>query len=159
MPFDISDINLDDLITDEEWVNALARILDEGVNATPSERGQLITFLTRFVQKTPLRLLPLNDIALRLQANLTLANLTQRLNELAARNQEIIILATQLGVQIEAANRDAGRLIRITGEINKATASINTIKDLVNQLNNPDANTSARIQAVATALERLNEVF
>lgn len=159
MAFNISDINLDNLITDDEWVNALVRILDESINATSSERTQLITLLTRFVQKSPLRLAPLDTIAVRLQANLTLTIMTQRLDELAARNDEIIALAAQLGVQVAAANRDANRLIRITGEINKITAGINTIKTLVSQLDNPTANASAKIQAVITALEALDGIF
>jgi hypothetical protein len=156
---DISDINLDNLITDDEWVNALARILDESMNASPSERSQIITFLTRFVQKSPLRLSPLDDIAVRLQANLTLANLTQRLNELSSRNQELVNLADSLGVQVIAANQDAGKLTRITGEIKKVTASITTIKDLVSQLNSTDATKVSRIEAVITALENLNQIL
>jgi hypothetical protein len=158
MSFDIiSNINLNlDPDDADGWVNVLAKILDESVNANSSERSQLITLITKVVKATGISLRPLDEIALRLQANLALANLTQRLNELDSRNQELLDLASQLNVQVATANRDAGRFTRITDEIKKVTASITTIKDLVGQLSNPDATTVARIEAVITALERLN---
>lgn len=160
MPFDISNINLNlDPDDADGWVNVLARILDESVNANSSERSQLITLITKVVKGTGVSLKPLDEIALKLQANLALANLAQRLNELDLRNKELLNLAQQLGVQVVAANRDSGRLIHITNEINKVTATVNTIKDLVSQLNSPNANTVTKIEAVITALEKLTETL
>lgn len=152
--------NIDEEISpDRVFINVFAVILDASRNS--NENAALQDIIGDFLTKLPNRatLNRLRNTADQLETDVMIAEVGARTAAINARNQELIQLAKALGIQIEAANTDAEKLTKITGEINKATQAVNTIKTLVSQLNSSDAGTSARIQAVITALEELDEIF
>lgn len=153
------EIDFTQVNTDEQWVNALASIIDAALNAnTSQERSSLILLLGRFVQKSPTRLSALDDIAMGLQTDLALTNIQQRIARIEMRNQALKQRAQALGVQIQFATNDAGRLTRIKTEIDKATATVTAIKQLAEGLNS-SASTNARFQAVFDSLDKLAQAL
>jgi hypothetical protein len=152
-------IDFNQVNTDEEWVNALASIIDAGISAnTLQQRSDLILLLGRFVQRSPTRLSALDDIAMALQTDLALTNTAARISRIEGRNNRLRQLAGQLGVEVLIANSDAGRLTRIKAEIDKATATVTAIKQLADGLNS-SGSTSARFQAVFDSLDKLAQAL
>lgn len=152
--------NIDtDISPDRVFINAFAIVLEASRNS--NENAELQDIVGDFLRKLPNRvtLNKLRNTADQLETDVMITVAATRTAAINARNLELTQLAKALGIQIEAANTDAEKLTKITGEINKASQSVNTIKTLVSQLNNSDANATARIQAVVTALEKLDEIF
>ena len=154
--------NIDQEISpDRVFINTFAVILAASRSASSTQNSTLQDIIGDFLTKLPNRatLSRLRTTANQLETDVMIAEVEARRRAIDARNQELTQLARALGIQIEAANTDAEKLTKITGEINKATQAVNTIKTLVSQLNNSNANANARIQAVITALEKLDEIF
>lgn len=154
--------NIDEEISpDRVFINVFTVIIDASRNAKSNENPALQDIIGDFLTKLPNRatMNRLKNIADQLETDVMIAIVGARIAAINARNQELTQLAKALGIQIEAANTDAEKLTKITGEINKATQAVNTIKTLVTQLNSADATANAKIQAVITALEKLDEIF
>jgi len=154
--------NIDSEISpDRVFVNAFAVILEASKSAKPAENSTLQDIIGDFLTKLPNRmtLSRLRNTADQLETDVMIVIGSERTAAIKARNQELTQLAKALGIQIEGANTDAERLTKITGEINKATQAVNTLKTLVSQLDNTDANVDAKIRAIITALDELDEIF
>ena len=154
--------NIDaEISPDRVFISVFAVIIDASRNANSNENSTLQDIIGDFLIKLPNRatMNRLRNTANQLETDVMIAVVEARIAAINARNQELTQLAKALGIQIEAANTDAEKLTKITGEINKATQSVNTIKTLVSQLNSSDANANAKIQAVIAALEKLDEIF
>ena len=146
----------------ETFVAAYARIVDAGTTLVEADRNALLTVVSNFVDnKIPtndINFQPLEDSARLFQQNLAAQIIGMGMANIAERNVELQSLIAQFGVQIAATN-DGPKLQQITAQITKATAAVNEIRDLVTQLSTPNASASARIQAVLTALQTLEQTF
>lgn len=147
--------------SDKSFCSAFAVILAASQNAQPSQNPTLQDIIGDFVDKIPGRatLDRLVDIAGNLQTDVMIEIVSDRNNAIASRNQELQNLVNLLGIQIEAANKDANKLQSITAEINKATAAVKAAKTLVSNLADADASKTAKVQAVINALEELSGIF
>jgi len=158
----ITPIKWDLVRTDPQWVSALATILgdiEDSAQADSSERQQLQSQLQTFVQRSPERVSALDKIAVQASVDIMIVDLTRRVAEIKARNAQLEVAALALGVEVDAANRDAGRLVRITAEINKAKDAITTVKDMVARLGDDNADAIDTIRAILDGFSRLNEIY
>lgn len=151
----------EEISPDRVFINVFAIVLAASKNNNPDQNADLQEIIGDFLARLPNRatLNKLRATADQLQTDVMIEEIGERTARISARNQELTQLAKALGIQIEGANTDAERLTKITGEINKATQAVNTIRGLVSQLNSPDANAEAKIKAVLEALAELDEIF
>jgi hypothetical protein len=150
------------LITNADWIGALATILDDVEDSDQSdsnERAKLQDQLQTFVEKSPSRLSALDDIAARVSVDVMITDVARRIGEIRARNAELSALATALGEQVEAANRDAGRILRITAEINKAKDAILAVKNMASRLSEDKPDAVDAIRAVLDGLSSLDSIY
>ena len=158
----ITPIKWNDLITDAEWIGALATILDDiedGAQSDSNERAMLQEQLQTFVEKSPARLSALDEIAERVSVNVMVTDVARRIGEINARNVELSGAAAALGEQVEAANRDAGRILRITAEINKARDAILAVKVMAARLSADKPDAVDAIRAVLDGLSSLDSIY
>jgi hypothetical protein len=158
----ITPIKWDDLTTDADWIGALAIILDDiedGPQSDSNERAMLQGQLQTFVEKSPARLSALNEIATQVSVNIMITDVARRIDEIKARNAELSVAAAALGEQVEAANRDAGRIPRITAEINKARDAILAVKDMAARLSADKPDAVDAIRAVLDGLSSLDSIY
>ncbi len=87
-----------------------------------------------------------------LGVTLMLVTLAQRIARIRARNQALVDLTAGLQTQIAKGNSDANLLTQIKDGIDKATATVNTAKTLIDQLTATDASTKDRLKALIDAL-------
>ncbi|HEY7179866.1 MAG TPA: hypothetical protein VIC84_00540 [Blastocatellia bacterium] len=158
----ITPIKWNEVRTNSQWIETLATILgdcEDGGRTDPSERLELQTQLRTFVERSPSRVSALDEIALQASTDIMLAEVTERIAEIGRRNADLTAAAGDLGVQIEAANRDAGRVLRITAQLNKAIEAIAAVRDMVARLESDNANADEAIQAVLDGLGTLAGIF
>jgi uncharacterized phage infection (PIP) family protein YhgE len=79
-------------------------------------------------------------------------SLAVRIARIAARNQALEDLTSGLETQISKANKDANLLTQIKDGIDKATATVNQAKTLIDQLTDTDASTKDKLKALIDAL-------
>ena len=145
----------------EEFVAAYARIVDAGETLKESERDDLQDVVGNLRNKIPLGIdfQALRDSARRFDEDLTAVIIGTGMANIAARNAELLQMQAALGQHNAAALADANKLQQITENINKATNAVKTARNLFSQLNSADASKMAKIQAIITALEDLDEIF
>lgn len=150
-----------DLDSPRRFTLAYAKIVEAGKTVKEVERIPLQNITINLIGKMRVGASfdKLRESASGFVDDLTVAIVGTGMANIAARNQELSEMLAVFGEHIEAANADANRLQQITANINKATEAIKTVKTLVSQLSSADANANAKIQAVITALEDLDEIF
>ena len=68
-------------------------------------------------------------------------------------------LTTELNVQIAKGNADANRLSNIKKIVDKATETVNVVKNLIDQLTVTDATIKSNLKALIDALDGLSRIF
>jgi len=94
-----------------------------------------------------------------LSDTLMLSTLTQRIARINARNSALSDLTARLQTEISKANNDANLLQRIKDGIDKATATVNQAKSLVDQLTATDATTKSKLKALIDALAGVSSIL
>lgn len=94
-----------------------------------------------------------------LSDTLMLSTLAQRIAKINARNQALANLTAGLQTEISKANNDASLLQRIKDGIDKATATVNQAKSLIDQLTATDASTKSRLKALVDALAGASSIL
>jgi hypothetical protein len=159
-------IKFDELITIDEWSNALRKILDASVEATENkdstERRDLQDLLLTFIKKSPAKVELLDVIAREAIEDLALAEISVSLERISARTAE---LNRAVGL-IEAVTADAGKDVRklqmksALDALAKAKVAIDTLNKFEKALANPDLSLLQKLkasgEAIATASKAIN---
>lgn len=158
-------VKWDELLTIQDWSTALGTILDEARVAieqnNSNKRLELQDLLVEYVKKSPVKCNALDDIASKAVHDLFLSQIEASLQAIASRNAELK-KATDLIVGVtEQVKKDRKAIMfeNTLESLNKVSSSINTIKALEKQLENPDQNLLNKIIAVDDAIKELEGVL
>lgn len=139
--------------------DAFAKI--ETASQTETDIARLRNILILFRDKIP-DLVAFNRLradAKDLAEILMLNSLENRLSRIKARNDLLSELTDELQTEIDKANDDASLLSRIKQAVQKATSTVNEVKDLINQLTATDASTRDRITALLESLGNISSIL
>ncbi len=156
---------VNNLIEDEslssEFRDAFKDIEEAGKITTNTEIARLRNILSNFRGKLPNKVVlkPTRAKAKDLADELMLNTLKQRLDRIEARNEALTNLTDELNVQIAKGNSDANRLKEIKSFVDKATETVNVVKNLIDQLTATDATIKSNLKALIDALDGLSRIF
>jgi len=161
----IPKIAFDNLISIDEWSDALRRILDAAKAAAGQEdsqdRQKLQDLLLTFVKKSPAKVELLDVIARGAIEDLAVAEITARLDRIASRTAELNRTVGLVESVTEEAKKSE-RALRLESTIevlNKAKAAIDAFKKVEKAFTNPDLtllnSLTTSADAIATAAKAL----
>ena len=145
---------------DFAFIDALDHIEEAG-DTPDSEISTLRDIVSRYRSKFPNReTLDLQRVRAKDLADaLMRATVAQRIARIRARNDALSTLTSELETQIEQANGDAGRLQQIKDAVDRATKTVNEVKNLINQLTATDASVKSRLTALVDSLGTVSSIF
>lgn len=156
---------VNDLIEDEslpsEFRSAYTDIEKASLITTNVEIVKLRIILSTFWGKLPNKVVfkPIRARAKDLANELMLRTLEERREQITARNDAFNTLINELNIQINKGNADANRLEKIKGYIDKATATVEAVKQLINELTATNATTKSNLKALISILDDLSSIF
>jgi hypothetical protein len=151
-------IKFDELITIEDWSNALGRILDAAVKATGERdallRQELMTLLLNFIKRSPPKVEILDVIAREAIEDLSLVEIPVSLERICSRSVEL----SRAVAIIDAATAEAGKDARTLqlectlDALAKATTAIEASKRIERTSSVPDGRLLGNLDASADAI-------
>jgi len=94
-----------------------------------------------------------------LAEGLMIQTLEERINAINARNRAISNLTAALDVQINKANNNAELLTQIKDAVEKVTKTVEEVKALVNDLEDPGGGLKSDLIALITRVSTLSSIF
>src|SRR4029453_1681559 len=129
-------IKFDELITIEDWSNALCRILDAAVKATEEKdafgRQDLMDLLLTFIKRTPAKVEVLDVIAREAIEDLSLAEISVSLERISSRSAELTRAVDLIDAVTTEAKKDARalQLESTLGALTKARAAVEALNKI-----------------------------
>jgi hypothetical protein len=151
-------IKFDELITIEDWSNALRKILDAAVKATEDKDAQgrqdLMDLLLTFIKRSPAKVEVLDVIAREAIDDLALAEISSSLERISSRSTELNRAVGLIGAVTAEATKDA-RELQLESTLDalaKAKAAIDAFNKIEKAVSNPDQNLLQKLTASADAI-------
>jgi hypothetical protein len=151
-------IKFDELITIEDWSNALRKILDAAVKATEDEnaegRQDLMDLLVTFIKRSPAKVEVLDVIAREAIDDLSLAEISASLQRISSRSAELNRAVGLIDAVTAEAKKDARKLQmeNTLDALAKAKAAIDALKAIENAVASPDKNLLQKLEASSVAI-------
>jgi hypothetical protein len=151
-------IKFDELITIEDWSNALGRILDAAFKATEDEnteaRQDLMDLLLLFIKRSPAKVELLDAIARETIEDLALAEISVSLERISSRSAELSRAAGLIDAVTADAKKDARQLqLESTLDaLGRAKTAIDAFNKFEKALDSPDRNLLQKLKASADAI-------
>jgi len=151
-------IKFDELITIEDWSDALRRILDAAVKATEDENAQgrqdLMDLLLTFIKRSPAKVEVLDVIAREAIDDLALAEISASLERISKRSAELDRAVGLIEAVTAEAKKDARQLqLESTLEaLGKAKAAVDALQKLEKAVANPNQSLIDKLKASAEAI-------
>jgi hypothetical protein len=160
-------IKFEELITIDQWSEALRKILAAALTATENkdsvERRDLQDLLLTFIKKSPAKIELLDVIAREAIEDLALAEIAVSLERISARAAEL----DRASGLIDAVSADARKDVRTLqlesalDSLAKAKIAIDTLNKFEKALTNPDLSLLQKLkasgEAIATATKAINQ--
>ena len=158
-------IKFDELITIDDWTDALRRTLDAAVEATQAKdapgRRDLQDLLQTFIKRSPAKVELLDVIAREAIEDLAIAEISMSLERISSRSAEL----TRATGFVEAATVEAKKDVRqlrletTLDALAKAKAAIDAIHELEKSLTAPDQSLLQKAKSSADALTALSNAL
>jgi len=151
-------IKFDELISIEDWSEALQKILDAGVKATENadseERLALQDLLLMFMKRSPAKVELLDVIAREAIEDLALAEISTSLQRISSRSAELTRAVGLIEAVTAEAKKDARKLqLESTLDaLTKAKAAVDALNKIEKALENPNQNLLQKLKTSAEAI-------
>jgi len=155
------EINFDALVLKSDWAAALKSILDEAEVAIQGNDGAkklaLQAQLKTFIKRSPSKVDSLDDIALGAIDDLTLSMLSSAIASIQKRNQDLKAATAAIEAATTTAEKDAKalQLKNVIDALDRAKSAVETLKNLAQNLAQPDQDLTDRVTKISTAIEDL----
>jgi hypothetical protein len=130
-------------------------------NNTNSHKDRLLLIVNDFRVKIP-NLVTFNRIradATDIAHTLMLATLDERIERINSRNELLARLTGSLQTEIDKGNADAELLKKIKSGVDKATATVAEIKELIDQLTDTSVGNKEKFAALVNAISNISNIF
>jgi hypothetical protein len=151
-------IKFDELITIEDWSNALGRILDAAVKATEAKdvlgRQDLMDLLLTFIKRSPPKVEVFDVIAREAIEDLSLAEISASLERISSRTAELSRAVGLIDAVTAEAKKDA-RALQLESTLDaltKAKAAVEALNKIERALTQPDTNLLDKLKATGEAI-------
>jgi len=148
----------DELITIQDWSDALRKILDGAVKATEDEDSQarqdIQDLLLTFIKRSPAKVELLDVIAREAIEDLALAQISESLRRISSRSAELDRASGLIDAVTAEAKKDA-RQLQLESTIDalgKAKAAIDALNKVEKAVVDPDQNLLQKLKASGDAI-------
>ena len=151
-------IKFDELLTIEDWSNALRRILDAAVKVTEAKdalgRQDLMDLLLTFIKRSPPKVEVLDVIAREAIEDLALAEIPTSFERISWRSVELNRAVGLIDAVTAESKKDARelQLESTLDALTKARAAVEALNKIEKALSHPDANLLDQLKATGEAL-------
>lgn len=144
-----------------DFDEAFSHIQEASRDMTTAQRAQLRDILSAFRGKLPdlITYKKLRADAKALADRITLDGVGDHTGRIRTRNEALASLTSALNDQSKKAQRDANLLKQIKEAAEKGTKTVEEIKELIDQLDDADADTKTRLKALAESLGEIKDIF
>ena len=152
-------IKFDELITTEDWSNALRRILDAAVEAREAKdalgRQDLMDLLLTFIKRSPAKVEVLDVIAREAIEDLSLAEISASLERISSSRTAELNRAVALMHAATAESKKDARALQLESTLDaltKARAAVEALNKIEKALSQPDTNLLDQLKTTGEAI-------
>jgi hypothetical protein len=156
-------IKFDELITIDDWAEALRRILDAATEATRNKNAQgrrdLQDLLATFIKRSPAKIELLDVIARETIEDLAIADISASLERISGREAELTRAVGLVTAATTEAKKDA-RQLKLESTLDalaRAKAALDAFSQFEKTVMKPDLTLLQKVQALADALATLTK--
>jgi hypothetical protein len=152
-------IKFDELVTSEDWSNALRRILDAAVEAREAKdalgRHDLTDLLLAFIKRSPAKVEALDMIACEAIEDLSLAEISATLERIASSRTAELNRAVALMAAAAAEPKTDARALQLESTLDalaKARAAVEALNQIEKALSQPDTSLLDHLKTTGEAI-------